>query len=128
VVGPTLAATAISLALAAAGALPVAVAWRRAPAQDPVRSLGPRTVAALRAGLYIDTAQDWLVVRPTLRVARLVAMVDSVVVDGAVESTGGGSQRLGRLLARLEAGNVQLYLTGLAAGAVLVALAVAVGA
>jgi NADH-quinone oxidoreductase subunit L len=66
------------------------------------------------------------VVRPTLRLARLVATGDRVLVDGAVESTGGGSLRLGRLLARLEAGNVQLYLTGLAACAVVVAAAVAV--
>jgi NADH-quinone oxidoreductase subunit L len=118
--------TALALALAAGGALAVGLAWRRAPAEDPVLLLGTRLAAALRNGLYVDAAQDRLVVRPTRRVARLVSTADSVLVDGAVESTGIGSQRLGRLLARLEAGNVQLYLTGLAAGAVLVALAVAV--
>jgi NADH-quinone oxidoreductase subunit L len=90
--------------------------------------LGAGVAAALRTGLYVDAAQDRLVVRPWRRIALLVSTADSVLVDGAVESTGTGSQRLGRLLARLEAGNVQLYLTGLAAGAVLVALAVAVTA
>jgi NADH-quinone oxidoreductase subunit L len=118
--------TVVAVALAAAGAGAVWVAWRRAPAEDPARLLGARTVAALRAGLYLDDLQGWLVVRPALRAARAVATVDRVLVDGAVESTAPGSQRLGRLLARLEAGNVQLYLTGMAACAVLVAAAVAV--
>jgi len=125
-VGANVVATVIAVTLAAGGALLVVVAWRLDPAEDPVRLLGSRVVGALRAGFYVDAAQDRLVVRPVLRTARLVSTADSVLVDGAVESTGTGSQRLGRLLARLEAGNVQLYLTGLATGAVLVALAVAV--
>jgi NADH-quinone oxidoreductase subunit L len=118
--------TAAALALAAVGVLAIGLAWRRAPAEDPVRLLGARAVATLRAGFYLDEVQDWLVVRPVLRAAQAVATVDRVLVDGAVESTGTGSQRLGRLLARLEAGNVQLYLTGMAACAVLVAAVVAV--
>jgi NADH-quinone oxidoreductase subunit L len=118
--------TAVALGLAAVGVLAVGLSWRQAPADDPARFLGVRVLAALRAGLYLDTAQDRLVVRPVLRVARAVSTVDRVLVDGAVESTGTGSQWLGRLLARLEAGNVQLYLTGMAAAAVIVAAAVAV--
>jgi NADH-quinone oxidoreductase subunit L len=125
-VAPQLGMTVVSLALAALGVAAVAVAWRRAPAADPVAGLGAPVVAALREGLYVDAAQDRLVVRPVLRVARGVAAADATLVDGAVEGTGVGSLRLGRVLARLEAGNVQLYLTGLAAGAVLVTLAVAV--
>jgi NADH-quinone oxidoreductase subunit L len=127
-VGATAAATVIAVALAAGGAALVGLAWRSAPAEDPVRLLGPGLATALLRGLYLDDVQDRLVVRPARRIARLVSTADSVLVDGAVESTGPGSQRLGRLLARLEAGNVQLYLTGLAAGAVLVVLAVAVTA
>jgi len=126
--GVSAAATVIAVLLAAGGALLVVAAWRPDPAADPVRLLGARVAEALRAGLYLDAVQDRLVVRPVLRVARLVSTADSVLVDGAVESTGTGSQRLGRVLARLEAGNVQFYLTGLAAGAVLLALAVAVTA
>jgi NADH-quinone oxidoreductase subunit L len=118
--------TAVALSLAALGAAVVALAWRRAPAEDPVRLLGAGVAAALRSGLYVDAAQDRLVVRPALRLAAAVSAVDSTLVDGAVESTGPGSQRLGRELARLEAGNVQLYLTGLAACAVLAVFAVAV--
>jgi NADH-quinone oxidoreductase subunit L len=123
---PAAGMTAIALALALLGAFAVGLAWRRAPAEDPVRLLGAPVAAALKAGLYLDAVQDRLVVRPALRLARLVATGDRVLVDGAVESTGGGSLRLGRLLARLEAGNVQLYLTGLTACAVVVAAAVAV--
>jgi NADH-quinone oxidoreductase subunit L len=118
--------TAAALGLAAIGVLAVGLGWRRAPAEDPVRVLGARAVAALRAGFYLDAVQDRLVVRPVLRAARAVATVDRALVDGAVESTGTGSQRLGRLLARLEAGNVQLYLTGMAACVVLLAAVVAV--
>jgi NADH-quinone oxidoreductase subunit L len=127
-VGATAAATLVAVSLAAGGAALVGAAWRLAPAEDPVRLLGSRLAAALLHGLYLDDVQDRLVVRPVRRLAQLVSTADSVLVDGAVESTGTGSQRLGRLLSRLEAGNVQLYLTGLAAGAVLVVLAVAVAA
>jgi len=127
-VGATAAATLVAVSLAAGGAALVAAAWRLAPAEDPVRLLGSRLAAALLHGLYLDDLQDRLVVRPVRRLAQLVSTADSALVDGAVESTGTGSQRLGRLLSRLEAGNVQLYLTGLAAGAVLVVLAVAVAA
>jgi NADH-quinone oxidoreductase subunit L len=129
-VAPHLGTTLASLALAALGAGLVAAAWLRAPAADPARGLGPRVLAALRAGLYVDAAQDRLVVRPALRVAAAVTAADARLVDGAVEGAGAGSQRAGRLLARLATGNVQGYLTGLAAGALLltVVLALAVTA
>jgi NADH-quinone oxidoreductase subunit L len=127
-VSPVPGTTLVSLALAAVGAVLVAAAWRRAPAVDPALALGPRVLAALRHGFYLDEAQDRLVVRPTLRVATLVAAADARLVDGAVEGTGAGSQRAGRLLARLEAGNVQGYLTGVAVGVVLIAAAVSLAA
>jgi NADH-quinone oxidoreductase subunit L len=118
--------TALALGLAAVGAVSVGLAWRRAPAEDPVRGLGPGVVAALRSGLYLDTVQDRLVVRPVRRIAVAAAAGDRLLVDGAVESTGPGSRWAGRLLARSEAGNVQLYLTGMLAGAVVVAAVMAV--
>ncbi|HYT09520.1 MAG TPA: proton-conducting transporter membrane subunit, partial [Mycobacteriales bacterium] len=114
----------VSLALAALGAGLVATAWRRAPAADPAAALGPRVLAALRHGFYLDAVQDRLVVRPVLRVAALVAAADARLVDGAVESAGTGSQRAGRLLARLANGNVQGYLTGITVGVLLIAVAV----
>ena len=125
-VAPQLGTTLAALALAALGAGAVAVAWRREPAADPVGALGARTLAALRNGFYVDSAQERLVVRPTVRIAAAVAAADARLVDGAVERTGTGSLRAGRLLARLTTGNVQGYLTGVAAGALLLTLAVAV--
>jgi NADH-quinone oxidoreductase subunit L len=116
----------LSTALIVLGALPVYLAWRRDPVADPVRLLGARVAAALARGLYLDDVQDALVVRPVLRVARRTSIVDKAVVDGAVVETGTESQRLGRSLARLEAGNAQLYATGLVLGSVLLALAVVV--
>jgi NADH-quinone oxidoreductase subunit L len=120
---PHLPTTLLALALAAVGAGAVLAAWRAAPAEDPLR-LPAGVVAALRSGFYLDAVQDRLVVRPTVALARMVATVDTRLVDGAVEGAGAGARRGGRRLARLAGGDVQGYLTGLAAGAVLVAVAV----
>jgi NADH-quinone oxidoreductase subunit L len=116
----------LSIALIAAGALATYAVWHRDPAADPVRVLGARLAQALSRGLYLDDAQDALVVRPVLALARGTAAVDARVVDGTVEGAGTGSQRLARGLARLQTGNVQLYATGLVLGSVLVAFAVVV--
>jgi NADH-quinone oxidoreductase subunit L len=118
--------TIVALGLAALGAVSVGLAWRRAPAEDPIRGLGAGTVAALRSGLYLDALQDRVVVRPVRALAAAVAAGDRLLVDGAVESTAPGSRWAGRLLARTEAGNVQLYLTGMLAGAVVAAAVMAV--
>jgi NADH-quinone oxidoreductase subunit L len=117
---------ALSVALIAVGAGSVYALWRRDPAADPVRVLGARVAAALSRGLYLDDVQDALVVRPVLRLAAGVSTVDSLVVDGAVEGAGTESLRVGRRLARLQTGNVQLYATGLVLGSILVAFAVVV--
>jgi NADH-quinone oxidoreductase subunit L len=122
-VSPHLTTTLLALALAAVGAGSVLAAWRAAPAADPLR-LPAGAVAALREGLYLDAVQDRLVVRPVVALARATATVDTRLVDGAVEGTGVGARRGGRRLARLVGGDVQGYLTGLAAGAVLLAVAV----
>ncbi|HSV68427.1 MAG TPA: NADH-quinone oxidoreductase subunit L [Mycobacteriales bacterium] len=117
---------AVSVALIGLGAGTTYAVWRRDPATDPVRALGRGTATALARGLYLDDVQDALVVRPVRRLARAVSTVDGLVVDGTVEGAGTGSQWLGRRLARLQTGNVQLYATGLVVGSVLVALAVVV--
>jgi NADH-quinone oxidoreductase subunit L len=124
-VSPQLGTTVVALALAAVGAGAVLLAWRAAPAEDPLH-VPPAVAAALRNGLYLDTVQDRLVVRPTLLLARTVAAGDARLVDGAVESTAPVSRTAGRLLARLATGNVQGYLTGLAAGALVLTVVVAV--
>jgi NADH-quinone oxidoreductase subunit L len=118
--------TVLSAGLVGLGAAATYAVWRRDPAADPVRVLGAGMAAALAGGLYLDRVQDALVVRPVRRLARVVAVVDGAVVDGAVEGVGAGSLGLGRWLARRQPAGVQLYLTGLLAGSLLVALAVAV--
>ena len=115
-----------SVGLVGLGSVVTYAVWRRDPAADPVGVLGVRVTAALANGLYLDRVQDALVVRPVRRLARIVSTVDGVVVDGAAEGVGMGSLGLGRWLARRQPAGVQLYLTGLLAGSVLVALAVAV--
>ena len=122
-IAPHLTTTLLALALAAVGAGAVFTAWRAAPAADPLR-VPAGVAAALRNGLYLDLVQDRLVVRPALALARVVATVDTRLVDGAVEGTGIGAGRAGRRLARLASGDVQGYLTGLAAGAVVLAVAI----
>jgi NADH-quinone oxidoreductase subunit L len=122
-IAPHLTTTLLALALAAVGAGAVFVAWRAAPAADPLR-VPSGAAAALRNGLYLDLVQDRLVVRPAVAVARAVATIDTRLVDGAVEGTGIGAGRGGRRLARLAGGDVQGYLTGLAVGAVVLVVAV----
>lgn len=124
-VAPHLLTTVLSLALAAVGATAIALAWRAAPAEDPLR-VPARVADALRTGLGIDALQNLLVVRPALATARAVAKADGWFVDGAVEGTAPVSRGAGRLLARLTTGNVQAYLTGLAAGTVLLTVIVVV--
>jgi NADH-quinone oxidoreductase subunit L len=119
-VAPHLTTTLVALALAAVGAGAILLAWRAAPAADPLR-VPAWVVTALRSGLHLDAVQDRLVVRPVLALARAVATVDTRLVDGAVEGAGAGARGGGRRLARLAPGDVQGYLTGLAAGAVLLA-------
>lgn len=124
---PHLLTAVVSLVLLAAGAATTYLVWRREPAADPVARLGPQAAAALSCGLYGDAVQSALVVRPVQAVARATWAADRILVDGAVEGSGTGSQWVGRTLARLQAGNVQLYLTGLVSAVVLVAIAVTVG-
>ncbi|MBI1759101.1 MAG: NADH-quinone oxidoreductase subunit L [Actinobacteria bacterium] len=118
--------TVVSLLLVATGAGVTYLQWRADPAADPIRRLGPRLTAALAAGLYVDRAQQALVVRPVQAVARLASTADREVVDGAVRGTGRATVRLGRLLARAQLPDVQRYATGVVVGSILVAVAVVV--
>jgi NADH-quinone oxidoreductase subunit L len=61
------------------------------------------------------------------RLAPRVVAIDRRLVDGAVEGSGRVATGLAGALRRLENGNVQAYATGLAVGAVALAVGVAVG-
>jgi NADH-quinone oxidoreductase subunit L len=109
----------------AAVALGTAVAWalwRRDPAGDPARALGPLR-ALLSHGFYLDRVQDALVVRPVGALARAVRRGDETVVDGAVEGTGRGTVSLGGLLAAAHRAALPRAAVAVLAGALLAGLA-----
>jgi NADH-quinone oxidoreductase subunit L len=93
--------------------------WRRSPVADPVR------VPVLENAFYLDAVQAALVVRPVLRLARLVRRGDERVVDGAVEGTASGALGAGRLLALAHGTGLGRYATAVLGGAALLAAVVA---
>jgi len=115
----------VSVLLAAAGIFACYAVWRPDPAADPARALGPLRAAFGRA-FYVDEVYDATVVRPVLALARAVGRADRSVLDRGVEGSGRGAIRLGGVLRLTQNGNTQAYATGVLAGAVLIALSVAV--
>jgi NADH-quinone oxidoreductase subunit L len=122
---PSALTTALSLLLTALGAMGMYGVWRREPAADPARALGPAQ-RVFDQGFYVDAAYLAVVARPVVALARSVVRVDDGVVDAAVEGTGSGARRLGGALRLTQNGNLQGYLTGLLVGVVAVAVSVAV--
>jgi NADH-quinone oxidoreductase subunit L len=122
---PQLGSAALSLLLVLAGAAATFQVWRRSPAVDPSRALGPLRPAFAQA-FYVDELYDRAVVRPVVALAALVLDADGRVVDGAVRGTGRSARRLGGLLRRSENGNPQAYLTGLLTGLAVIVLAVVI--
>ena len=117
----------LPLAAVAAGTGAAWLVWRRDPAADPARALGPLRPVFGQA-FYLDQVQDALVVRPVRALARAVRRADESVVDGAVEGTGRGTVGLGRLLARAHRAALPRAVGAVLAGALLVGLAAGVGA
>ncbi|WP_425580271.1 NADH-quinone oxidoreductase subunit L [Streptomyces polychromogenes] len=97
-----------------------------APAADPGRALlGPLHRHAAD-GFHLDAVYDRLFVRPVRAGASLVRFLDREVVDTYVRGAGAGPRLLGSLVRRAQTGNVQSYLSALLAGAVVLAIAIAV--
>jgi NADH-quinone oxidoreductase subunit L len=111
----------ISLVIVLMGAGIVYSAWRAAPAQDPARLLGPFRVPCEQA-FYVDTVYDRLFVRPVRRLAGGVVRTDEKVVDGAVLGSGRLTVGLSGLVRLAQNGNAQLYVTGVLAGVLLIAV------
>jgi NADH-quinone oxidoreductase subunit L len=118
--------TLLALLMLAAGTGIVYTAWSRKPAADPARILGPFLKPALD-GFYADRVQNMLVVRPVEKAAELVTFLDREVVDGYVVGSGLMARTLGGGLRRFQNGNVQLYLTGVLTGVVLIAAVLGFG-
>ncbi|SEG64615.1 NADH dehydrogenase subunit L [Actinacidiphila yanglinensis] len=94
---------------------------------DPGRLLlGPLHSAAAH-GFRLDAAYTALFVRPVLAAASLVRFLDRDVVETWVRGAAGAPNLLGAAVRKAQTGNVQTYLSALLAGAVVLAVLVAVG-
>ncbi|MEU8381246.1 NADH-quinone oxidoreductase subunit L [Streptosporangium sp. NPDC048865] len=113
-------AAALSLAVALLGAGAVYAVWRSDPLTDPARLLGPFRNPCEQA-FHVDSVYTRLFVRPVLLLADLVVRTDGRVVDGAVRGSGRATLSLAGLVRLVQNGNVQLYVTGLLAGVLLIA-------
>lgn len=72
---------------------------------------------------YVDEIYDFLFVKPIQRLSRFLHhYVDIQGIDGFVDSIGAGVQRLGAEFRKLQNGNIEYYLLGMVAGAVLLLL------
>ncbi|MEV7176377.1 NADH-quinone oxidoreductase subunit L [Kitasatospora sp. NPDC093679] len=133
---PTLATSVTGTGLALAGVLIAYAAWRAAGARqaatagavpDPGRLLLGPVHRFAQHGFGVDRLYSALFVRPTAAAARLVNFLDREVVETYVRGAGNGTNALGWLVRRAQTGNAQSYLGALLAGAVLLAVLVAVG-
>jgi NADH-quinone oxidoreductase subunit L len=94
---------------------------------DPGRLLlGPLHAAATH-GFRLDAVYTALFVRPVLAAAGLVRFLDRDVVETWVRGAAGAPNLLGAAVRKAQTGNVQTYLSALLAGAVVLAVLVAVG-
>ncbi|MFD8593836.1 NADH-quinone oxidoreductase subunit L [Kitasatospora sp. NPDC059646] len=120
---------------AAAGALIAWAAWRTVNARtaagqqpaDPARLLLGPLYRPAQHGFGVDRLYSALFVRPTEAAARLVRFLDRAVVETYVRGAGAAPGWLGRAVRFAQTGNAQGYLSALLAGAVLLAVLVAVG-
>ncbi|MFJ5922158.1 NADH-quinone oxidoreductase subunit L [Kitasatospora sp. NPDC092948] len=121
--------------IAVAGLLISYAAWRTVtaraaagqPADDPGRLLLGPLYRPAQHGFGVDRLYSTLFVRPTEAAARLVRFLDRAVVETYVRGAGAAPGWLGRAVRFAQTGNAQGYLSALLAGAVLLAVLVAVG-
>ena len=104
-------------------------AWvaSRGGSADPVRALGGRQ-RLLRDGFDVDRLYARGAVSPMLSTAESVALADRDALDRTAEGVGRLAFRTSAALRGVGGGRVRAYLTALLAGAIVVAISVAVGA
>ena len=74
---------------------------------------------------YVDEIYDFLIVRPIEKMSKIFHYyVDLQGIDGIVNGVGTGVQKLGAQFRKLQNGNIEYYLIGMVAGAVLLLLTV----
>ncbi|MCB0528521.1 MAG: NADH-quinone oxidoreductase subunit L [Saprospiraceae bacterium] len=71
---------------------------------------------------YVDEIYDFLFVKPVEIGSRLLHYADTLFVDGIVTGVAKGVERLGAQFRKLQNGNIEYYLIGMVAGAVLLLL------
>ena len=111
----------LAAGLSLIGVVATALLARARP--DPVLALAPRLRGAMAAGFGVDAATRALVVRPVRALAALVAAGDRDVVDAYVRGVAASARGAGWALRRTQTGGTTGYLTWLAVGAVVVAVA-----
>ena len=79
---------------------------------------------------FVDEIYEMTILKPLVLGSRQVlwAVVDALVIDGAVNGAASAAQGLGSLHGRIQNGRVQAYAIGIAVGATLLVLAYALGA
>ncbi len=104
----------VALLAGVAGGLGAWRVWRRGADAAP---------EVLANAFYFDAVQDAVVVRPVLALASATRRADESLVDGAVESTGGGALGLGAIIARWHRAALPRAATAVLGGALLIGLA-----
>lgn len=123
---PALLSTLLAVIALVLGIGLVIAAVRAKPGTDPNYVLGFLRKPAF-LGFRADDLQDAIAVRPVQAAADAVGFLDTEVVDGYVRGSGHAARLLGEGLRRLQTGNVQLYLTGVLTGVVVIAAALGFG-
>ncbi|ACU69785.1 proton-translocating NADH-quinone oxidoreductase, chain L [Catenulispora acidiphila DSM 44928] len=123
---PALLSTILALVALALGLGVVFAAARAKPGTDPNHVLGFLRKPAF-LGFRADDLQDAVAVRPVQAAADAVAFLDTEVVDAYVRGSGHAARLLGEGLRRVQTGNVQLYLTGVLTGVVVIAAVLGFG-
>ncbi|WP_326598544.1 NADH-quinone oxidoreductase subunit 5 family protein [Streptomyces sp. NBC_01803] len=124
---PSPATSALATGAALFGALIAWAGWRRAYEGDRPVDPGPVLLGRLHrhaaAGFHLDAVYAAAFVRPVRAAARLVRFLDAAVVDTYVRGAANGTGLLGTLTRRAQTGNIQTYLSALAAGALILTVA-----
>lgn len=90
------------------------------PVADAAQSSLSRLVANK---FYVDEIYDFLFIRPIEKMSKLFHYyVDIQGIDGIVNGVGAGVQRIGAEFRKLQNGNIEYYLLGMVAGAILLML------